>query len=62
MDGAQTLAALREIKPDVRVVLSSGFMRGYQAEDLMARGVREFLQKPYRKSQLSEKVADALAD
>jgi FixJ family two-component response regulator len=37
-------------------------MRGYDAQDLMARGVSDFLQKPYRKSQLAEKVALALSD
>ena len=62
MDGAHTLAALRTVRPDIRVILSSGFMRGYDAQDLMARGVSDFLQKPYRKSQLAEKVAFALTD
>ena len=61
MDGAHTLAALRALRPDIRVILSSGFMRGYEAEDLMARGVLDFLQKPYRKAQLAEKVAHAMA-
>jgi len=60
MDGPQTLAELRLIDPTVRVLLSSGFTE----HDLSARGEtvdEPFLQKPYRWTELVDKVKEAIA-
>lgn len=50
MDGTATIRALREIRPDVRVIISSGF-RGL-GRDRRAEDGEIFLQKPYTDSQL----------
>lgn len=56
MDGGQTLTELRRIKPDIRVILASG----YAEQDLQSRfegqAVNGFLQKPYEIQVLSEKL------
>lgn len=61
LDGLQTLAALQKIAPGVKVILSSGYMRGHEEDNPLAQGVADFLPKPYRKSQLAEMVARVLA-
>jgi two-component system, OmpR family, response regulator len=47
MDGPQTLAALREIEPEIRCVFMSGNTGRYTAEELLALGAAQILQKPF---------------
>jgi CheY-like chemotaxis protein len=61
MDGEETFRQLRDIRPDVVVVLSSG----YNEQDLITRfagkGLAGFIQKPYRLDELSE-IIDGVLD
>ncbi len=54
LDGVQTLTALRALRPDVKVILSSGYMRGHEDDATLAQGADDFLPKPYRKAELAE--------
>lgn len=60
LDGEGTLRELRKIRPEVRVVLSSG----YDARDLASRfsgeGLVGFIQKPYAPENLSAALQKAL--
>jgi CheY-like chemotaxis protein len=47
MDGPQTLIALRELDPAVRVVFMSGNTGPYPTEDLLALGAACVLEKPF---------------
>jgi len=47
MSGEETYARLREIDPQVRTLLSSGYSQEGRAENILKAGVRGFLQKPY---------------
>jgi PAS domain S-box-containing protein len=47
MDGAATMNELRQIKPDVRVVLSSGYTEEDATRHFTDRDLTGFLQKPY---------------
>ncbi|HZS52051.1 MAG TPA: PAS domain S-box protein [Bryobacterales bacterium] len=49
--GRDTLAALREVAPELPVVLASGYSADGN-EDLAALGARAFIQKPYRPEDL----------
>ena len=60
LSGKETYAALREIDPGVRVVLSSGYAFGSESEALMQAGARGFLQKPYQIADLGAVVRAAL--
>jgi len=60
MSGRDCLAALRALKPDVRVVLSSGFSRQEELHSLLASGVSGFIRKPYRALELSRVIHQAL--
>ncbi len=54
MGGRATYRALREIDPDVLVVLTTGYARNEEAEGILDLGVRELLAKPYRLEALAD--------
>jgi len=47
MDGIETFLALRRIRPDVKVVLSSGYNEHDATSHLSGKGLAGFVQKPY---------------
>ncbi len=53
MDGAETFAQLRRIRPDVRVVLMSGFNQQDALVRFPGKGLASFLQKPFNVDALS---------
>jgi CheY-like chemotaxis protein len=59
MDGSETLLRLREIRPDLRVIVSSGFARSEAEERFGGSNVTGYLQKPYRMSQLVSLVEES---
>ncbi len=58
MDGRETLRELRRLRPDLPVIISSGYQ---EAEDVAERGVAGFLKKPYVSSELHAKIRAAVA-
>ena len=60
MNGRDCFARLRALRPDVRVVLSSGFLRDEDLLGMRADGLRGYIRKPYRASELSRVLRDAL--
>ncbi|MBN1381564.1 MAG: PAS domain S-box protein [Deltaproteobacteria bacterium] len=60
MGGGETYDVLKTINPEARIILSSGYSIDGQAKAIMERGVKAFLQKPFRIHQLSQKVREAL--
>ncbi len=60
MDGSQTLAKLRAIRSDVRVIVSSGVAQSDAEAHFSGLQVTGFLQKPYRMSELVSLVDRSL--
>jgi two-component system, cell cycle sensor histidine kinase and response regulator CckA len=60
MGGRETMEKFKQINPDVRAILSTGYSEDDRARDLMALGVKVFLQKPYKTEQLSTAVRKVL--
>ena len=60
MSGSETFDKLREINPHVKVVLSSGYSINGTASNIMEKGCRGFIQKPFNFEQLSSVVRKAL--
>ncbi|MFW6367175.1 MAG: response regulator [bacterium] len=56
LDGHGTFFKLREIDPEVRVLLSSGYVSEEDARDVLEAGAAGFLQKPYRMVDLARRV------
>jgi PAS domain S-box-containing protein len=61
MSGEATFRALRELRPDVRVILSSGYTEVAVARQFTATGLAGFVQKPYAAAQLIAKIRAVLA-
>ena len=60
MGGDTTFENLKTISPGVRVLLSSGYSLDGQAQEIMNRGARGFIQKPYLRAELSRAIREAL--
>jgi len=56
MDGSACFSALRQIQPDISVILSSGYNEQDATNRFAGKGLAGFLQKPYSLKQLTEKV------
>ncbi|MGB5985659.1 MAG: ATP-binding protein [Desulfobacterales bacterium] len=61
MNGEECFRALKKINPDIKVLVASGFVREVDIRQLLDEGVRGFMQKPYRRAQLSKQLARILA-
>jgi PAS domain S-box-containing protein len=60
LSGEETFRELKSINPGVRAIISSGFMQDHRTDALTELGVVDFMQKPFRKTELAAKVAHAL--
>jgi two-component system cell cycle sensor histidine kinase/response regulator CckA len=60
MDGGETFERLKEIDPEARVLLSSGYSINGQAQEILSRGCKAFLQKPFNMTTLSQKMREVL--
>ncbi|WP_279341600.1 PAS domain-containing protein [Geothrix sp. SG200] len=61
MDGRDAFEAMRRIRPDLRVILSSGYNEQESTRLLLGRGLAGFLQKPYTLDDLRAALQKALA-
>jgi two-component system, cell cycle sensor histidine kinase and response regulator CckA len=60
LSGGETFDRIRELDPTVKVILSSGYSLDGQAQQIMGRGCRGFIQKPFSISRLSRKIREVL--
>ncbi len=60
MDGGKVFAAIQEMRPELPVLLSSGYALDGQAETILQKGCRGFIQKPFNLTELSEHVRKVL--
>jgi PAS domain S-box-containing protein len=60
MDGGQTFDRIREIHPQMPVLLCSGYAINGKALDIMNKGCNGFIQKPYNIAEISKKVREVL--
>ena len=61
MGGGEVYDRIRKINPNVKVLLSSGYSRDGQANEILKRGCDGFIQKPFTLKVLSEKLRELLA-
>jgi CheY-like chemotaxis protein len=60
LGGEEALRELRRVRPDVRIVLSSGFNEAESIQRFAGQRLSGFIQKPYTAAQLAEKVKTVL--
>jgi len=54
------LRALKQVNPEVRAIISTGYDVNAAAQEILDEGMRGFIQKPYLMRQLSDVVTAAL--
>jgi len=59
-DGAEVFDELRKVKPDVAVMLSSGFAEQEKVRLMLTKGLLGFLPKPYTQEKLLSQVRSTL--
>ncbi len=62
MDGRETFHLLREIRPDVRAILCSGYTEQIAVERFSGLGLAGFLQKPYEMDRMARTLRRVLGE
>ena len=62
MDGQHAFFKLQEINPNVKVLLSSGYVAETDAKNVLDAGAVGFLKKPYRMVDLARKIRSIFRD
>lgn len=60
MGGRDCYRELKQLNPNVRAILSTGYGKNHAAQEILNDGILEFVQKPYHLNKLSEVVARVL--
>ena len=60
MGGGEAYDKMKEINPDVKVLLSSGYDIDSEAKEILARGCNAFIQKPFGMQELSQNIREVL--
>jgi len=51
---------LKEINPNIKAILSSGYSINGQASSILERGCKGFIQKPFTVKELSQKIREVI--
>ena len=60
MGGKETFKRLREINPDVKILISSGYGQDSLTEHVMDNGEAGFIQKPYNINEIAEVIKEVM--
>lgn len=58
MNGRDCFYELKRIRPDVKVLLASGFSKEEDLSEMREQGLAGFISKPYQGAELSQKIAE----
>ncbi|MFZ5766947.1 MAG: response regulator [Thermodesulfobacteriota bacterium] len=61
MSGIEVLAHLKQIRPDIRAIMLTGYPTVETAREAISLGAREYCVKPIDRDELEDKVARVLA-
>lgn len=62
MNGREAYFKIREIDPDCRVIIASGFTKNENIARLKEEGLNGFIQKPFKRDELHQLLIDILAE
>ena len=60
ISGYELMAGMRQINPDVRVIVSSGYSHDLEGKRMLEHGCLAYLQKPYNTDQLCQIIRNVL--
>ena len=58
MGGGEAYDRMKEINPDIKVLLSTGYSIDGEATEILKRGCNGFIQKPFKMNELAEKIRE----
>ena len=62
LDGEQAFKEIRRIKPDVKIILSSGYAEKMATKNFKDLNLNDFIQKPYTFEKFSEKIREVIEE
>jgi CheY-like chemotaxis protein len=60
MNGSDCFYEIKKVRPDMKVILSSGFTREEDLIEMKAKGLTAFISKPFRSTEISQALHNAL--
>ncbi|MDD5765712.1 MAG: PAS domain S-box protein [Candidatus Marinimicrobia bacterium] len=60
MNGIELFERLIVVNPQVKVIIASGYIEPEKRSDLLSRGLKSFIQKPYKPTEVWAKVREVL--
>ena len=60
LDGKEVFAMMKIQKPDVKVILASGYLDAEYKSEMLKAGAKEFIQKPYHPENVVKKIREVL--
>ena len=60
MDGGNIYLSIKKTRPNIKVIVCSGYAIDGPAQEILDAGAQDFIQKPYSVSTLSEKLKNVL--
>jgi CheY-like chemotaxis protein len=60
MSGSEVYDRMKEMNPNIKVLLSSGYSIDGEATEILERGCNGFIQKPFNLNALSQKIRKIL--
>ncbi len=60
MDGKECFLQIRQMNPDAKVILASGYPRPEDVQLMRDKGLKAFISKPYRRHELNQVVQDVI--
>jgi PAS domain S-box-containing protein len=60
LGGWETFQKMREVNPDVKVILASGFVNPELKVEMMKQGAKDFVQKPYVPHKILRRIREVL--
>ncbi len=61
MSGIDAYHEFRKIKPDIQVLVTSGYIINEEMPEVFSMGAQGFLQKPFRMAEVNEKILEVLS-
>ena len=62
MGGEETFDRIKQIDPNIKILLSSGYSINGLASEMISRGCNGFVQKPFNLKEISQKLKELLND
>ncbi len=62
LNGRDAFLEMKKINPEIKAILSSGFSMDIESQMMLSEGVKGFIHKPYRKSELIKTISAILSE